>query len=108
MEEKKHYPFMISLGEMLPHLEIHSLEINKITDNKFPLNLVVENSGFLPSYTSQQSKIRQASRPVRVELDVPEGAKLTSGKPREELGHLEGRRNKLDVAANYGASPTEN
>ena len=87
---------------------IQSLVLNKISENKFHLDLVVENSGFLPSYTSQQSKIRQASRPVRVELVLPEGAVLTSGKHREELGHLEGRSNKLDVAAIYAESVTDN
>jgi hypothetical protein len=107
-EVKKHYPFMLALGEMLPHLVIQSLEIKKISDNKFHLNLVVENNGFLPSYTSQQSKTRQSTRPVRVELVIPKGAILTSGKHREELGHLEGRSNKLDVSANYGESPTDN
>jgi hypothetical protein len=99
---------MLSLGEMLPHIVIQSLKVTKISDNKFHLNLVVENNGFLPSYTSQQSKNRQSSRPVRVELGVPAGAVLTSGKHREELGHLEGRSNKLDVAAIYGESPTDN
>jgi murein tripeptide amidase MpaA len=107
-EVKKHYPFMLSLGEMLPHLVIQSVVIHKISDDKFHLDLVIENSGFLPSYTSQQGKIRQASRPVRVELELPEGAVLTSGKRREELGHLEGRSNKLDVAAVYGESATDN
>jgi murein tripeptide amidase MpaA len=107
-EVEKHYPFMLSLGEMLPHLVIQSLVINKISENKFHLDLVVENSGFLPSYTSQQSKIRRVSRPVRVELVLPDGAVLTSGKHREELGHLEGRSNKLDVAAIYAESITDN
>ena len=107
-EVKKHYPFILSLGEMLPHLLIHTLEVKQISDNKFHLNLVVENSGFLPSFTSQQSKIHHASRPVRVELVIPEGIKITSGKLRQELGHLEGRSNKLDVSANYGDSPTDN
>jgi murein tripeptide amidase MpaA len=108
LEIKKHYPYMLALGEMLPHLGIFSLKISRISDNKYHLNLVVENSGFLPSYTSQQSKIRQAVRPVRIELVIPENAKLTSGKQRAELGHLEGRTNKMDVAAPYGESPTDN
>jgi murein tripeptide amidase MpaA len=108
MEVKKHYPFMLSLGEMLPHLVIHSLDVTKISDDKFHLNLIVENDGFLPSYTSQQSKTRRSSRPVRLELEIPKGVILTSGKPKEELGHLEGRSNKLDNDAPFGESPTDN
>jgi hypothetical protein len=107
-EVKKHYPFMLSLAELLPHLSIHTLEINRMDSDKFHLNLVVENSGFLPSFTSQQSKTRKSCRPVRVELELPEGAVLTSGKLRQELGHLEGRSNKMDLGANYSDSPTDN
>ncbi|OGN93034.1 MAG: hypothetical protein A2Y88_10435 [Chloroflexi bacterium RBG_13_48_10] len=99
---------MLSLGELLPHIAIQSMKLTKIGANKFHLNLVVENNGFLPTYTSQQSKIRQAIRPVRVELVLPEGASFASGKHREELGHLEGRSNKLDVAASHAESPTDN
>jgi murein tripeptide amidase MpaA len=107
-EVKRHYPFMLSLGEMLPHLSVYSLDVLKIGDDKFHLNLVVENTGFLPTFTSQQGKTRQSARPVRVELELPEGASLTSGKHREELGHLEGRSNKLDLGANSADSPTDN
>lgn len=45
---------------------------------------------------------------MRVELELPDGAILTSGKLKSELGHLEGRSNKLDVAANFLESPTDN
>jgi murein tripeptide amidase MpaA len=107
-EVKRHYPFILTLGELLPHLSIYSLDVNKISEDKFHLNLVVENSGFLPSYTSQQSKSRKSSRPVRVELELPGEAILTNGKRREEFGHLEGRSNKLEVAASSADSPTDN
>jgi murein tripeptide amidase MpaA len=107
-EVKRHYPFILTLGELLPHLSIYSLDVKKISQNKHHLNLVVENSGFLPSYTSQQSKSRKSSRPVRVELKLPDGAIIASGKRRQELGHLEGRSNKIEVAANSADSPTDN
>ncbi len=107
-EVKKHYPFMLTLGELLPHLSIHTLDIDRMDVDKFHLNLVVENSGFLPTYTSQQSKARKSSRPVRVELELPDGAVLASGKHRQELGHLEGRSNKLDLGASLADSPTDN
>ena len=107
-EVKRHYPFMLTLGELLPHLTIYSLDVTKISPDKFHLNLVVENTGFLPSFTSQQSKSRKSIRPVRVELVLPQGATLTNGKHRQELGHLEGRSNKLEVTASWSDSPTDN
>jgi hypothetical protein len=45
---------------------------------------------------------------VRVELDLPEGVSLVNGKRRTELGHLEGRSNKLDVDSYHDSSPTDN
>jgi murein tripeptide amidase MpaA len=107
-EVTRQYPFILTLGELLPHLFVHKLECKPIGENKFYINLVVENGGFLPSYTSQQSKSRKAVRPVRVELKLPDDAKFTNGKRLQELGHLEGRSNKLDVAANSTESPTDN
>jgi murein tripeptide amidase MpaA len=107
-EVKRHYPFMLALGEMLPHLAIHTLQVDQVSQDRYHVTLVVENMGFLPTYTSQQGKTRQASRPVRVELELPEGVHLISGKHREEFGHLEGRSNKLDVTASFTQSQTDN
>ena len=45
---------------------------------------------------------------MRVELTLAAGAALVTGKWRTELGHLQGRSNKLDVTAHYGSSPTDN
>jgi hypothetical protein len=75
---------------------------------EYRLNLVVENSGFLPVYTSAQGKKQKAIRPVRVLLDLPEGVLLVNGKRQVELGYLEGRSNKLDVDTTWAASPTDN
>ncbi len=107
-EVKRHYDFILTLGELLPSLSVNALMITKLGPNKYHLNLVVENGGFLPSYTSQQGKSRKAARPVRVELELPDGVTLASGKRKEELGHLEGRSNKLEVTAYSADSPTDN
>ena len=49
----------------------------------------------------------KAVRPVRLELTLPAGATLVGGKQKQEIGHLEGRSNKLEVAS-FGDSPTDN
>lgn len=107
-EAERNLPFAQALGDMLPHLHIARLIVTPLGEDHYHLNLVVENTGFLPTYTSQQSKNRQAARPVRVELDLPEGATLVDGKRRVELGHLEGRSSKLAVFAPWGESETNN
>jgi murein tripeptide amidase MpaA len=109
MEEEaaRNLPFIISLAEMLPRLVLHSLDITPLGENNYRINLVVENSGFLPTNTSTQGKKRKAIRPVRAEIELPQDAVLTNGKRREEIGHLEGRSNKMDVSI-YSTSPTDN
>jgi murein tripeptide amidase MpaA len=94
-EASRNFPFMLSLGDMLPHLEIHTAEVSPIGENKYYFNLVVDNTGFLPTYTSVQAKNRNIVRPVRIELELPEDVKVINGKRKVEIGHLEGRSNKM-------------
>ena len=108
-EAEKNTTFALSLADMLPRMTVHTLALERLTDEgDYRLRLVVENSGFLPTYTSAQGRKRVAARPVRVELEVPAGVSLTSGQAKTELGHLEGRSGKLAVSSIYAASPTDN
>jgi len=107
-EAKRNIPFALAVSEMLPHIVLHTLEVIPMGDSDYRVNLVVENTGFFPTYTSAQGKKRKAIRPVRVELELPEEVKLVNGKRRVELGHLEGRSNKLEVSTLWSNSPTDN
>jgi murein tripeptide amidase MpaA len=107
-EASRHYPYILSLGNLLPRLHIHTLESTALGDGTYSLHLVVENSGFLPSYTSQQARKRSIVRPLHVELELPEQCRIVTGKRRSELGYLEGRSNKLDVSALGASSPMDN
>ena len=57
--------------------------------------IVLENHGFLPTYTSQKALEQHAVRPIRVEIHLSAGVNLISGQQNQEIGHLEGRSNKL-------------
>jgi murein tripeptide amidase MpaA len=107
-EADRQTPFALALGDMLPKLVIHTLQVTPLGKNNYRINLVVENTGYLPTYTSEQGKKRKAIRPVRLELELPDGARFVNGRPRIELGHLEGRSNKFDVTTCWGESPTDN
>jgi murein tripeptide amidase MpaA len=107
-EAEKNTPWALALADMLPRLSLHELAATPVGDGSYRLRLVVENSGFLATNTSGQGQKRAAARPVRVELALPDGASLVTGKARTELGHLQGRSNKLSVLAHYGSSPTDN
>ncbi len=106
-EAARNVPFALSLGHMLPHLEIHTLEIKKAGDQTYIINLVVDNGGFLPTFTNNQGKKRNAIRPVRVEIKAPESVEILTGKAKSEIGHLEGRSNKIGSIFTI-ASPTDN
>ncbi len=105
-EATRNVPFALALGDMLPRLTFHTLESRK-AGNGYHLHLVVDNSGFFPTHTSNRSKERKVARPVRVELELPKEAKLVSGKRKEEIGHLEGRSNKIGQTFVIN-SPTDN
>jgi murein tripeptide amidase MpaA len=107
-EAARQVPFVLAMGDMLPHLSLHTLSLTTMGNSDYHLNLVVENTGFLPTSTTKQGSKRNAARPVRVELELPEGVSIVSGKARTELGHLQGRSNKLDVASLWESSPTDN
>jgi hypothetical protein len=55
------------------------------------VRLVVQNSGWLPTYVTKKAVEKKLVRGVVCEIDIPEGAALETGKQREELGQLEGR-----------------
>jgi hypothetical protein len=87
---------------------VRESSLEAIGEETYRLRLVVENSGFLPSYTSAQGRKRKAVRPIRVKLALPEGVSLKVGQTRTELGHLEGRSHRLGVTSGHASSPTDN
>jgi hypothetical protein len=55
------------------------------------VRLVVQNTGWLPSYVSKRAQERKVVRGVFAEIAVPAGVELVTGKRREEVGQLEGK-----------------
>lgn len=114
-EVNRNYPFALTLGDLLPHLSVVelkatplSVEAENPSSGTYHLNLVLENSGYLPTYTSQQGKNRSTVRLIQVEVELAEGQVLIQGKRRIDLGHLEGRSNKFGISQSSGSSPTDN
>jgi len=107
-EAARNVQYPLALAEMLPRLEVLRLKAERLTDGRYHVELVVENGGFLPTMSSEQARKRKAVRPVRVELELPKSASLVSGKLRQELGHMQGRSNKLDGFFSWGVTSTDN
>ncbi len=74
-----------------PRLEIYEASARHLGDDTYKVRLVVHNTGWLPSYITQKAVDKKLVRGCICEIDLPEGATLEMGKPREELEQLEGR-----------------
>jgi murein tripeptide amidase MpaA len=112
-EANRHLPFTLTLANLLPHLSLHTLKVRKAGENTWTIDLVIENNGYLPAFTSQQARKRRSARPVTAELMLPMnglavGCQIVVGKERMEIGYLEGRSNKDDITSVFGATPTDN
>jgi hypothetical protein len=99
--------FVLSFLALAPRLAWRTIEVTALGGGLFRLLAVVENTGFLPTCGSRQAQVAKAARPVRVALELPPGATLEGGAARQELGHLQGRSNKLSMDY-FDPSPTDN
>jgi murein tripeptide amidase MpaA len=90
-EIRPHADFAIYLALVSPRLEIRSFEAEPIGGGAYRLQAVLENAGWLPTQVTQKALDRKAVRPIEVELELDDGARVVSGKQREEAGQLAGR-----------------
>ncbi|HEV8340231.1 MAG TPA: M14 family metallopeptidase [bacterium] len=74
-----------------PRLELHEATRTALGEDAYRIRLVLQNSGWLPTYVTKKALENKVVRGVICEIELPEGATLETGKPREELGQLEGR-----------------
>ena len=101
---EKHCRFTIAHALMSPRLGIRRIEVKAQGGDLFHIVAVLENRGFLPTYTSKKGQERKAVRPTQVTLTVPEGGTIVTGQAEQDLEHLEGRASK----AFGGAGGTDN
>jgi hypothetical protein len=74
-----------------PRMELVAADAKVIGEGVWRVRLVIQNTGWLPSYVSKRALDRKVVRGVVAEIALPPGAELASGKPREEIGQLEGK-----------------
>ncbi len=90
-KEIKPFPDWIVWHALIsPKLELRQVSAVPLGDGVYRVRLVVENTGWLPTYVTKKA-LEKKLRGVVCEIEIPKGAKLESGKAREELGQLEGR-----------------
>jgi hypothetical protein len=74
-------------------LELHSVHAIPLGGSSYQIQMVVQNTGWLPTYLAKKALEKKAVRGVIAEIDLPEGATLKTGKSRDDIGQLEGWNN---------------
>jgi murein tripeptide amidase MpaA len=82
--------WLLWLNLVGPKLELRQIEVTAQGPDTWRVRLIVQNSGWLPSYVSKIGLKHAQTRGVLAEIELPAGAQLLAGKPRQELGELEG------------------
>ena len=92
--EKEIAPFadwLIWHALVSPLLELYEAKVTPLGGDVYQVRLVVQNTGWMPSYGSKKALEKRLVRGVIAEIALPEGATLKSGDPRQDIGQLEGR-----------------
>jgi murein tripeptide amidase MpaA len=90
-----------------PKLALRSVDATPVASGVYRIRLVVENTGWLPTYVTKKALEKKVLRGVICEIELPKGASLRSGKPREEVGQLEGRAYKQAMVEEFDESTTD-
>jgi murein tripeptide amidase MpaA len=99
--------FSLACCAMSPLLTIPTLNLEKIGEKLYKVVVVVENTGFLPTYVTQKAVERKMLKPLTVSLVPLEGVELISGEQKVELPHLEGRSNKQAMNPFHNGYPSD-
>lgn len=74
-----------------PRLELVAADAQAVGGGCHRVRIVVQNTGWLPSYVSKRALDRKVARGAIAEIALPDGAELVQGRRREEIGQLEGK-----------------
>jgi murein tripeptide amidase MpaA len=87
-----------------PRLELYEVSAERLAEDTYHVQLVVQNTGWLPTYVTKKAMEKKLVRGLVCEIELPQSASLETGKPREVLEQLEGRAYKPCVPGIYNVS----
>jgi hypothetical protein len=91
-DEIKKFPDWLTWHALIsPKLALRETNIISLGENAYRVRVVLENTGWLPTYVTKKALEKKVTRGIIAEIELPEGTSLHTGKLREELGELEGR-----------------
>ncbi len=101
-EVAPHSEWLIYLGLATPRLSVRSFTAEPAGENLWKLQLVLENTGWMPTNGTQIALDMQAVGGVSAELKLPDGARLVEGESLQQLGQLAGRNAQRSTASWWG------
>ena len=101
-EVAPHSEWLVYLGLSTPRLSVRSFTAEPAGENLWRLQLVVENTGWMPTNGTQIAIDMQSVGGVSAELKLPDGARLVEGELLQQLGQLAGRNAQRSTASWWG------
>lgn len=74
-----------------PRLVVQHSQVTPLGGDVFQVTVVVQNTGWLPTYVTKKALEKKLARGVVLEISIPDDANLVSGSPRVIGEQLEGR-----------------
>ncbi len=95
---EKNARFVLAHTATLPLLKMEDLTCDALGEGLYRIRFAARNYGFLSTAISKKAEERKATRPVRAVLTLSDGVTLETGERELDLGHIEGRSNKLRMS----------
>lgn len=86
----KHLQFLRDWAGLLPQLAWHDVQASSLGGGLYRIEARLVNAGYLPTL-SAMGELNREPYPLQIHLQLPEGASLVSGLPRQRVGRLAGR-----------------
>ncbi|MBS0655132.1 MAG: carboxypeptidase [Verrucomicrobia bacterium] len=101
-EVEKNANFVIACAKANPRIKIYSANSEIVSNGVRKLTLIIENSGYLPTYGTNRARLAKTVHAPRVQLALAQGQRLIAGEADFEISHLGGRSNLAYRANFYG------
>ncbi|MCK5607642.1 carboxypeptidase, partial [Candidatus Pacearchaeota archaeon] len=94
----------LKVASLLPLVKITDVKVIPLGERLYRIEAIIENTGFMPTYITQQAINMTLAKPVKTKIELGEDVELVVGKERVIVGNLEGRTDRLAGYPTYGAS----
>lgn len=86
---QKELDFLVSLGDALPRVQVVDCTWRALDESVYEIEASVETAGLLPVHT-RAARLARTPRPIRVAIELPDGARVHSGRTERLVRQLEG------------------